>query len=440
MKYNIELQCAGLILIITLGIVFFSKPRWKSIQNSIFRLLLIITFFELILDAVSVVTITHMEKIPLVNELVARGYIAFLVLWVATCMIYIISNTIHDNMTRVGIVLRKVLVGIVIVLAVILFLCVFTLPLYYECKGRVVYSYGPVAEYAYIFFAICVLIAFLCFILSIKNVRWKRRAPILAFIVTECAVAMLQKIFPELLIVGFCSAFCVFIMYLTLENPDMEMIAKLDDANKRANDLLLNVLPESIAVKLSTQKEVNALTDYYDDVTIGFIDIVDFTNMSAKVGPESLVKLLNLLFEEIDLITDKYKVEKIKTIGDAYMVASGVPEMSQFHTSEMILFLKEVLSHIKDFNNRNGCDLQVRIGVHCGPVVAGVIGKKKFIYDLWGSTVNYASRMESYGIPNKIQISEEVFKKISKNPNYKFGRRSNLDIKGFGNCSSYIIM
>lgn len=440
MSYNVELQLAGILVIVTLGIVFFSKPRWKSIQNSIFRVLLIVTFFELILDALSVYTITHKEQFPIFNELVARGYIAFLVLWVAICVIYIISNTIHEKMSKQGIVCRKILVGIVLTLSVVLLLCVFTLPLYYECKGRIVYSYGPVAECAYIFFAICVIIALLCFIMSIKNVSWKRRVPILAFICTECLAAYLQKIMPEFLIIGFFSAFCVFIMYLTLENPDMDMIAKLDDAKKKADDLLLNILPKSIAEKLKDDVNHESLTDYYEDATIGFLDIVDFTSMSAKVGPEVLVKLLNSFFIEIDSIVEKYNIEKIKTIGDAYMVASGVPEKNQNHTSEMILFFKDVLNHLKDFNNRNGCDLQIRIGVHCGPVVAGIIGKKKFIYDLWGATVNYASRMESYGIPNKIQISEAVFKKMAKDTSYKFGRRSNVEVKGFGSCSTYVIM
>lgn len=439
MSYNIEFQISGLIFISILGIVFFSKPRWKCLQNTIFRVLLIVTFIELLFDIISVITISHMEKIPLLNAFFARGYLVCLVLWVATCVIYIISNTIYDNISSGGYKRRIVVMNVIGVSAIIAIFCVLLTPLSYFHKGRCVYTYGTATVCAYVFFVYCVLIALCCFFASYKYIPWKRRIPVLFFTIMDCIVALSQNRFPELLIIGFFTAVCVFIMHMTLEDPDMDMIDKLDAANKRANELLLNVLPNSIATKLSNQAAVQPITEYYENVTIAFMDIVGFTNMSAKVGPESLVRLLNSLFSEIDVLLDKYRIEKIKTIGDAYMVASGVPEKYPQHTKEMILFLQEVLAYMDVFNERNKSSLQIRIGVHCGPVVAGVIGKKKFIYDLWGASVNFASRMESHGLSNRIQVSESVYNALCQDPDFTFELRENLKIKGVGESNAYVI-
>ena len=148
---------------------------------------------------------------------------------------------------------------------------------------------------------------------------------------------------------------------------------------------------------------------------------------------------MNLFFCEIDSLLDKYKIEKIKTIGDAYMVAAGVPERYADHTLEMIYFCEDVLKLIKDFNARNNSELKIRIGVHCGPVVAGIIGKKKYTYDLWGETVNFASRMESTGVSDRIQVSQAVYEKISFLPTHNFEKRE-IFIKGVGMSTTYIVL
>ena len=439
MPYNIELQVAGFLFVTVLCLVFFSKPRWQCIQNNIFRGLLVITPVEVLFDCLSVIAIAHGDTHPKLERFFGVGYLILLLIWVATCIIYIIANTFHDNMTTKGFKIRKGLMYFSGGSCLLAIFGVLYFPLYFFHEGRTVYSYGPSTVVAYGYFTICVLIALACFFVSYRHMGWKRRIPILFFTLMNCVVALFQKLSPELLIIGFFTTLCVFIMYLTLEDPDMDMIEKLDAANKRANELLLNVLPTSIATKLSNQNALQPITEYYENVTIAFLDIVDFTKMSSQVGPASLVRLLNALFSEIDVLLDRYRIEKIKTIGDAYMVASGVPEKYPEHTKEMLLFLQDVLDYMNDFNKRNKSSLQIRIGVHCGPVVAGVIGKKKFIYDLWGASVNFASRMESNGESNKIQISEAVYEFIKDDKDFSFSLREGLSIKGVGVCNAYIV-
>jgi class 3 adenylate cyclase len=255
------------------------------------------------------------------------------------------------------------------------------------------------------------------------------------FTIMEGSVALFQMHFKNPLIIGFGSAVCVFIMYMTLENPDMDMINKLNEANRRINNLLLNILPASIVAEL--KEKPSTFTEKYDNVTVAFMDIVDFTKMSSVVGSEKLVNILNSLFSEFDMLLDEYRIEKIKTIGDAYMVASGLPERYENNCEEMLKFLIQAQRTVADFNKRHNTTLQMRIGMNSGPVVAGIIGKKKFIYDLWGSTVNFASRMESSGVPDRIQVSEDVYT-IMKDK-YKFERRIPVEIKSFGVCLCYLL-
>ena len=342
-------------------------------------------------------------------------------------------------MSKIGILARKILVGSIIVLCLASISTLFIFPIQYGGSGRYVYTYGISPTCAYLFSAYSVGLALVCFIASFKYVGWNRRIPTLFFTLMEGVVALMQSLITGSLIIGLGSALCLFIIYLTMENPDMDLIDKLDKANRRTNELLLNILPYPIACKLFSHPEFEQVTESYKNVTVSFIDIVDFTKMSSLLGSETLVKLLNQLFCEIDSLLDKYRIEKIKTIGDAYMVAAGVPERYADHTLEMIYFCEDVLRLIKDFNLRNKSELKIRIGVHCGPVVAGIIGKKKYTYDLWGETVNFASRMESTGVSDRIQVSQSVYEKISFLPTHNFEKRE-ISIKGVGMSTTYLVL
>ncbi|MCB1179529.1 MAG: adenylate/guanylate cyclase domain-containing protein, partial [Leptospiraceae bacterium] len=161
------------------------------------------------------------------------------------------------------------------------------------------------------------------------------------------------------------------------------------------------------------------------------------TGFSQKVSASELVHHLNSLFSRFDELTEEFQVEKIKTIGDAYMIVSGVPEVSNNHAEKLINMALEMLKEIKIWNETYKLDLNLRIGIHSGPLVAGVIGKKKFTYDLWGDTVNTASRMESHGVPGKIHVSSSTYELV--NNTFSFLDRGEIEIKGKGKMKTFLV-
>jgi adenylate cyclase len=181
-----------------------------------------------------------------------------------------------------------------------------------------------------------------------------------------------------------------------------------DAAQARVEALLLNVLPADIAQRL--QSDPNLIADYFDEASILFADVVDFTPLSSRLDAREVVGLLDRLFTSFDEVVDRYEVEKIKTIGDCYMVAAGVPRQRPDHAHALAGLAFEMRECAKrclpDGDDR---DLRLRIGISSGPVVAGVIGRRRFLYDLWGDTVNMASRMESHGTPDEIQITRSTW-------------------------------
>jgi adenylate cyclase len=181
-----------------------------------------------------------------------------------------------------------------------------------------------------------------------------------------------------------------------------------DTAQARVETLLLNVLPAEVAQRL--QSDPNAIADHFDDVSILFADVVDFTPLSSRLDAREVVGLLDRLFTSFDALVDRYDVEKIKTIGDCYMVAAGVPRRRPDHAHALAGLALEMRECAKTCLPEGADhDLRLRIGISSGPVVAGVIGRRRFLYDLWGDTVNMASRMESHGTPDTIQITRSTF-------------------------------
>lgn len=195
----------------------------------------------------------------------------------------------------------------------------------------------------------------------------------------------------------------------------------------RAEQLLLNILPTDIAAILKTENRV--IADQFDSVSILFADIVNFTPLCAEMTPSELVALLNEVFSYFDALVDRYGLEKIKTIGDCYMVAAGVPRPRPDHARILARFALDIQAHVGRHTFRER-QLTFRIGINSGPVVAGVIGRRKFIYDLWGDSVNTASRMESYGNGGVIQITESTYHLIKHE--YTCAPQGSVQVKGKG--------
>ena len=203
---------------------------------------------------------------------------------------------------------------------------------------------------------------------------------------------------------------------------------ELEKEQKKSEALLLNILPTAIAEQLKEQHQTIAET--FNDTSILFADIVGFTILSEQISPEKLVALLNELFSMFDDLAEKHGLEKIKTIGDAYMIVAGLPTPRNDHAEAIAGIALDMRQTIAEYNAASDMSLQIRIGIHSGPVVAGVIGKKKFAYDLWGDAVNTAARMESHGIPNEIQVTQTTYNLLKDTCNFE--ERGLIEVKGKG--------
>ncbi|MEZ4403684.1 MAG: adenylate/guanylate cyclase domain-containing protein [Kofleriaceae bacterium] len=221
-----------------------------------------------------------------------------------------------------------------------------------------------------------------------------------------------------------------------LESLVRDRTSELEAEKQTTDRLLLNVLPGPIATRLKQGEGV--IVDRFDDVSVLFADIVGFTAMSARTSPEALVAMLDDLFTRFDALADRHGLEKIKTIGDAYMVVAGVPEPTPDHAQRMARMGLDMLATLAAYAATRGIDLDIRIGIHSGPVVAGVIGRNKFIYDLWGDTVNTASRMESHGEPGRVHLSAATAAALG--PGFECEARGELDIKGKGPMATLFLV
>lgn len=204
----------------------------------------------------------------------------------------------------------------------------------------------------------------------------------------------------------------------------------------QSDALLLNILPRDIAAIL--RKENRVIADHYDEVSILFADIVDFTTLAARLSPPEVIGLLNEVFSHFDTLVESYGVEKIKTVGDCYMVAAGIPRPRPDHAQTLTRLALEMQDYINSRVFAGAHRLELRIGLHSGPVMAGVIGRKKFIYDLWGDVVNTASRMESQGRGGRIQITAATYELVKDD--FVCVPRGKVMVKGKGEMDTWFIM
>jgi class 3 adenylate cyclase len=228
-----------------------------------------------------------------------------------------------------------------------------------------------------------------------------------------------------------------------VQERTQELVLKneiISQERDRSDKLLLNILPFEIAQELKESGTTEA--KHFDQVTVMFTDFKDFTRIAANMTPKELVAQLDTCFKAYDDIIDKYQIEKIKTIGDSYMVAAGLPKVNTTHAIDIINAAKEIQAYMNDYieqNERNGIKGlgQLRIGIHTGEIVAGVVGNKKFVYDIWGDAVNLASRMESYGEPGKINISGSTYELIKDK--FQCTYRGEIAVKNKGDIAMYFV-
>ncbi len=210
----------------------------------------------------------------------------------------------------------------------------------------------------------------------------------------------------------------------------------IEQERARSEQLLLNILPVSIAERLKKGEQL--IADKYDHVAVLFCDLVGFTVLSAHKTPEELLQMLNEIYSVFDEISSRHGIEKIKTIGDAYMVIGGAPERNIEALERVARASLEYCSAIATYRAKHQVSLSIRIGLHYGPLVAGVIGTTKFTYDVWGDTVNTASRMESHGSPDRVHCSEHVFEHLHKQ--FDFEDRGLIEVKGKGTMHTYLLL
>ena len=223
--------------------------------------------------------------------------------------------------------------------------------------------------------------------------------------------------------------------FINVYGTDTTATRQLEALHLENERLLLNVLPEPIADRLRAGEKL--IADRFDDATLLFADIVEFTRLSSGLSAAELVSMLNDVFSVFDQLVDKYRLEKVKTIGDAYMVVGGIPEPSDDHTVRCGRLALDLARLVDGIDAARRLGIRFRVGMHRGPVVAGVIGTKKFIYDVWGDTVNMASRMESLGVPGRIQVTaavEETLRDL-----FTLESRGLVDVKGKGPVPTWFL-
>ena len=222
--------------------------------------------------------------------------------------------------------------------------------------------------------------------------------------------------------------------YFVREKNRLFRLLRLEQ--EKSENLLLNILPKEIAAIL--KNESRTIADHYTEASVLFADMVGFTPLSEKLPPVEMVELLNEAFSFFDSLLDKYNVEKIRTIGDSYMVAAGVPHRRTDHAQALVCMALEMRDFISTHTFRNGQRVDFRIGINSGPVIGGVIGKRKFVYDVWGDAVNVASRMESHGVGGAVQITQATYELIRDE--FVCEPRGTVNVKGKGEMDVWLVV
>jgi adenylate cyclase len=276
-----------------------------------------------------------------------------------------------------------------------------------------------------------------------RAIRWFG-AFVLVFLLTGIAGEVLFR--DAHLPIGFTSTMLVmnvigagavaFTLLATFANQRNQALAALRVEQEKSDLLLMNILPRSIAERLKAASQT--IADHFDSASILFADVVDFTPLAQRLAPAEVVGILDQLFSHFDTLLERHGLEKIKTIGDCYMAAAGVPDPSPDHARRAALLALDMREAVATSGVGDGFGLELRIGINSGPVIAGVIGSKRFLYDLWGDAVNTASRMESQSTPGEIQITRATYDLLKDE--FVCRRRGTIQVKGKGEMETWYLV
>jgi len=263
----------------------------------------------------------------------------------------------------------------------------------------------------------------------------RHRYLITLLINVACIAANLLTKQPWALLIPMAMAFVAFSLIMLRITAFLQLqAAEIDRERARSDDLLSVVLPPSIGARIKDGE--SRIAERFDEASILFADITGFTELCEQMSPEDLVGILDEVFTAFDALVDEHGLEKIKTIGDAYMVASGLNGARHDLAAVADLAL-QLLHAIERFNKNDRPQLAMRMGIHTGPVVAGIVGTRRFVYDVWGDTVNVAARMESHGVPNTVHVTTAVRNKLAHS--YEFEPRGSIHVKGKGDMETWLL-
>lgn len=220
-----------------------------------------------------------------------------------------------------------------------------------------------------------------------------------------------------------------------LRDQERRLFEQVELEKRKSEAILYNLIPEPIVDRL--RRGERNIADVFPDCTVLFADIVGFTDLSSRLDPSELVEMVNNIFHAFDGILEAHQLEKIKTNGDNYILVGGLPPILDGHAERCVQFAKQAIIEIQEYNRNQGMELQLRIGLNTGPVVAGVVGKSRFSFDMWGDTVNLASRMECLSLPNKIHLTNST--RLALDDSHQFQSRGQLEIKGKGKLETFFL-
>ena len=435
MPVSIEFQIAGLIFTIILCVAFFRKVKWDSVQNRIYKALLIAALIVIALDIVSVFSIDHRDTAPLLNAILSKAYIVAMDIYIYTIDLYAISCATNRKLSPALKKAKTILLGFVTAVTLAVIGLSLANTLYYSGYGRQVYSYGPPSDLTYMYSSFSVALVTLVLLMNARHMRIAQLFSILSFCIMEGIIAIVQMFNKELLLVGFGTSVTVFIMYFTVENPDSQTITRLSQANKRARDLIRFYSTATGGRK--SLDSAHTATKLFQNVCVMVFDLVDFAKFSNRMGIERLAKYLNGVFEKIDSAADNYKVEKLKNFGSFYTAVSGVTTEGETGVSEMVRFAMDILNILKRTNAQNGMNLQFKIGIASGPVVIDMVSNQNFIVIAWGRPLVMAEQLRATSVPNAIHVSESVYAQLSNA--YDFKEAPQIEVDGSEAIKSWLI-